>query len=73
MFFDRQVSNVYAIWTDWGIKDFSLQSSEVSDVRWFDYEELVDLIASNGIKHCIYQEELKMLQSAIDKKRKTRA
>ena len=73
MFFDRQVSNVYAIWTDWGIKDFSLQSSEVSDVRWFDYEELVGLIASNGIKHCIYQEELKMLQSAIDKIRKTRA
>ena len=64
-FYDRQVSNVYAIWTDWEAENFTLQRDEVSEVRWFNFDELFDLIARGGIKHCIYREELDLLRAMI--------
>ena len=60
-----QVSNVYAIWTDREAEAFTLQCDEVSEVRWFNFDELFDLIARGGIKHCIYREELELLRAMI--------
>ena len=64
-FFDRQVSNIYALWTDKDSEEFVLQSAEVSEVRWFKYEDCIKAVAERSIPHCIYLEELKMLQTVI--------
>ena len=65
VFHDCQVSRVYALWRDLEPGDCRLQGEEVSEVRWFDYETLPELIRSHGIKSCIYLEELEMLRRAI--------
>lgn len=64
-FHDRQVSRIYALWMDREEEEFTLQQEEVSKVRWFDFEECVDLVTQNRIPHCIYLEELKMVEQTI--------
>ena len=64
-FYDRQVSNIYALWTDRIETNFKLQVSEVSEVRWFDYEDCVKSVVEDSIQHCIYLEELEMLRIVI--------
>ena len=66
-FWDNQVSNVYVLWRDWEPEDFTLQQEEVSEVRWFDFAECCRLVAENGIPHCIYPEELQMVERGISK------
>ena len=62
-FQDCQVSNVYALWLDRDAADFRLQESEVSAVRWFDFDRCVALVSKNAIPHCIYPEELEMIRA----------
>lgn len=64
-FVDRQVSRIYLLWLDREDKDFTLQQSEVEEVRWFDFEQCVKLVEENRIPHCIMMEELKMLEAAL--------
>lgn len=64
-FRDNQVSNVYVMWLDQEETSFTLQKEEVSKVRWMDYEECVNAVDKNTIPHCIFQEELQMLQCAF--------
>lgn len=64
-FRDAQVSNVYLLWWDWEESEFVLQEEEVSEVRWFRWEELRKAVAENSIPHCIYMEELDLLRKGI--------
>lgn len=61
-FHDNQVSNVYILWLDMEERDFCLQKEEISDVRWFDFEECERDVRENRIPHCIYMEELEMVK-----------
>lgn len=64
-FHDNQVSNVYAIWLDREPEAFVLQKEEVSEVRWFDFEDCVEKVTANRIPHCIVLEELEMVKRAV--------
>ena len=64
MFRDDQVSNIYLLWRDQ--ESFALQKEELSEVRWFDFEECVDAVQNNAIPHCIYVEELLMVNAGAD-------
>lgn len=67
-FHDRQVSNVYALWLDKEPEEFVLQKEEVSEVRWFDFEDCVKKVAANQIPHCIFSEELQMVRKGAEKR-----
>ena len=64
-FIDNQVSNVYALWLDREAQDFTLQAEEVSEVRWFAFEDAVRAVAENRIPHCIYPGELELVRAAV--------
>ena len=65
-FHDEQVSNVYLLWLDQEPENFTLQTEEVSEVRWFDFENCLDAIATGEFDTCIYTEELEMLRKVIE-------
>lgn len=65
LFRDNQVSNIYALWLDREETEFVLQKEEVSEVRWMDFYDCVEAVRENKIPHCIYMEELKILERAV--------
>lgn len=65
LFHDHQVSRIYVLWVDQESDDFVLQTEEVSEVKWFDFDDCFDKIKNNLIPHCIYIEELEMVQKQI--------
>ena len=64
-FLDNQVSNVYVLWLDREEKDFILQKEEVSEVKWFDFDDCFNKVKNDLIKHCIYLEELEIVKRGI--------
>lgn len=64
-FRDRQYTNTYVMWKDLELSDFTLQAEEVSEVRWFELETLLDAVQNDKIKHCIFPEELMMVKRVI--------
>lgn len=65
LFRDNQVSNIYALWLDRDEEEFVLQKEEVSKVRWMDFKDCVTAVRENKIPHCIYMEELHILERAV--------
>lgn len=65
LFHDNQVSNVYALWLDREPEEFKLQKSEVAEVVWFDFRECMEKVEKNEIPHCIFMEELKILEEKL--------
>ena len=43
-----------------------LQESEVSEVIWMDYGECCENVAENRMPHCIYMEELEILERHLE-------
>lgn len=66
-FWDNQVSNIYLLWKDSEPENFILQKEEVSEVRWFDFEDCYGKVQSGQIPSCIFLEELDMVKAAADK------
>ena len=62
---DNQISNVYILWRDVEPGDMTLQAEEVAGVRWIGFNELVDAVAHDTIRHCIAMEELTILSRAL--------
>lgn len=62
LFRDNQVSNIYALWLDREPEEFTLQNTEVEEVRWFDFQECMEKVKKDQIPHCILGEELEMVQ-----------
>ncbi len=67
---DRQVSNVYALWRDIDADDLHLQKSELSAVRWMDWDACLEMVRSGSEAHCIWPEELEMLSAGIEYRHK---
>lgn len=65
IFHDLQVSKVFALWLDQDEKDFILQKEEVSEVKWFEFDDCVKQVKNNTFPHCIYLEELMILKRGI--------
>ena len=63
-FIDEELSYVFIYEETVNENELTLQASEVESVRWTEYRELRKAVAVNSIKHCIYMEELDMLQEA---------
>lgn len=61
LFVDHQVSRVYLLWKD--PKKFTLQETEVEEVRWMNFQECKRAVAGDTIRHCISMEELRMLET----------
>lgn len=70
-FHDNQVSRVYLLWRDVDPAQLTLQASEVSEVRWMDFEQLCRLVRENGFPHCIRTDELEMVARGIERARNT--
>ncbi len=64
-FIDNQYSNVYVMWLDRNPEDFILQESEVSLVKWYDFEECIKAVLDKSIPTCINEEELLMIKRTI--------
>lgn len=43
----------------------TLQESEIESVIWMDYQEALDAICGDTIRHCIYEEEFRKLGNAL--------
>ena len=63
-FWDRQVSNIYALWRD-KEATFTLQKSEVESVLWMDWDSCLDMVETKQAPNCISIEELNMIFSVI--------
>ena len=63
-FHDDQYTNVYVLWLDQSAADFILQAEEVSEVRWFEFDDCVEKVRTKAIPTCIYVEELEMVRRA---------
>ena len=66
-FLDDEVTNVYALFLDRAAEDFVIQKEELSCVRWFDLEDTLRAIPAGSIPHCVYPQELKLVQETIEK------
>lgn len=64
-FHDRQYSRVFCIWKDMDYEDFKLQEEEVDGILWMNFDECIEAVKNNTIKHCILVEELMMVKNAI--------
>ena len=67
LFRDNQVSNVYLLWLD--REEFTIQREELSGVVWFDFDDCMRAVKNNTIPHCIYEEELLMVQQGAERSR----
>ena len=67
LFIDNQVSRVYVLWCDLNEREFILQQEEVSEVKWFDFDECYKGVKENTIHHCIYVEELDLIRKLLGK------
>ena len=65
MFHDNQVSNVYALWVDREPEDFILQKEEVSEVKWFDFDDCMEQVREKRIPNCIFLSELELVREGI--------
>ncbi len=71
LFKDRQISNIYVLEKDIDISELVLQESEVSGVIWMNIDDCINSVKNNTIKHCIFEEEINMVNDYCNKKRRT--
>lgn len=64
-FRDNQVSNVYALWRDMEADAFTLQTSEVEQALWMDWDRCVDMVQNNKRPNCIWMQELDLISAVI--------
>lgn len=58
-FIDNQVTRVYRlIREDLDIEKLNIQKEEIESIMWMDYEQCIEAVKNNSIKHCIFLEEL---------------
>ena len=64
-FLDRQVAMVYLLWYDVEEDDLLLQKEEVESVKWFDFDECLDIVKNNTILNCLDMRELEIIGKGI--------
>ena len=61
-FRDNEWSNLFVYEKPINIEEFILQETEVESVMWMDFEDLKKAVRGNTIPHCIYVDELELLE-----------
>ena len=46
-------------------KEKLTKKEEVSQIKWFDFDDCINKVKHNLIKHCIYLEELEIVKKGI--------
>ena len=64
-FRDRELSSVYIYQGPVREEDLVLQPEEVESVRWMDWQECRRAVHAGTIPHCIYEDELDMLEAYL--------
>ena len=64
-FHDNQVTNVYWMYLDREPEGFRIQKEELSEVRWFPLENLVDHVEGRGLQHCLIPEEVDLVRRTV--------
>ena len=64
-FKDNQRSILYLYTELVDFETLTLQESEIESVIWMDYNEALQAIRNNTIKHCIYEDEFRKLGKAL--------
>ena len=59
------MSLFFLLWVNQDEENFTLQKEEVSQIKWFDFDDCIDKVKHNLIKHCIYLEELEIVKKGI--------
>ena len=57
-FKNHEISSVYIYEEPVDIDKLKLQTDEVEDVMWIDFDELLDQIKNHEIEHCLFLDEL---------------
>ena len=57
-FYDNQVSHVYILWVNQDEENFTLQKEEVSQIKWFDFDDCIDKVKHNLIKD-VYKRQIR--------------
>jgi len=65
-FRDNQRSILYLYKEPINMEELVLQESEIESVIWIDYQEALEAIRKNTIKHCIYEEEFLKVGKALE-------
>ena len=66
MFVDHEISAVYLYEKPVKIEELDLQESEVEEVIFMDYEEILQGIKENSLPNCIYPEEFGLIKKALE-------
>lgn len=64
-FIDNQVSDVYLFRSERDAADFLLDPSETERVIWVEFEDCRQKVSDNAFLHCIYPEELEILEKFL--------
>lgn len=67
-FRDNEWSNMFVYEEPVDITKLSLQESEVESVMWMDFDTLKKAVRENTIPHCIYVDELEMLEGYLKRR-----
>ncbi len=68
LFRDNEITSVYVYDQPVEISRLTLQESEVSEVRWFDLEEVWNEIQTDRHRFCVPSEGLNILRTYLEKK-----
>lgn len=64
-FKNHEISSVYIYEEPVDINKLKLQTDEVEDVMWIDFDELLDRMKNQEIEHCLFLDELEKLSAHI--------
>ena len=62
---DREHCRIYVLQSHAEISEMTLQESEVQQVMWMEYDEIVKAMADGSLKHCLFEEELDFIRPYI--------
>lgn len=65
-FEDREISAMYLYETDLDESNLKLQTDEVEEVRFIDYEECLKQMEEGSLKTCIFPNEFALLKKAME-------
>ena len=71
MYRDNEINSVYVYEEPVEIDDLILQESEVSEVRWFDLDEVWKENGTENSRFCVRADSLKMLKEYLQKEKET--
>lgn len=64
-YLNNQINNMYLIKKDLNIEEIVLDQNEVSEVRWFDFDELLKHVENETMDFCLQKEDFKNVLNQV--------